>query len=357
MKVLVAMNYLEGVNEDTLMPMVLSKKISEIYVVHDRPVPKLPKLECFSIPKQLKKSLHPDRITIYGIIRTIGKLMLMIYVSLIKKPDAIIGCYIFPHAVYAFICGKIFKKAIIAYIDDSPRFWRLKRMFIPMLKRCDVIAVTGTKNREYLIKQGINEHKIHILPDSIDMERFKPVFLPKKYDIIFVGRLAPAKRIDTLLKAVKKVKEIRSDLKVGIVGDGPLRNSLEDLTNQLGIKENVEFIGFKNNTEFYYNSSRIFMLTSYYEGLPMAMVEAMACGIPCVVSSVGDVTDVAIDGFNAIVIDNPYDADSFADAIIKLLKDDEFYKKLSKNTQIVRERYCYDSATMFWDNLLINELS
>lgn len=353
MKILVAINYSETVNEDTLMPLVQSKKIGEIYVVHDQPVPKLSKLECFSIPKQLKKSLDPDRITIYSITRTIGKLMLMIYLSFIKKPDAIIGCYIFPHAVYAFICGKIFKIPIIAYIDDCPRFWRLKRMLIPMLKCCDVVLVTGTKNREYVIKQGINEHKIHILPDSIDVGKFKPISLPKRYDIIFVGRLAPAKRIDTLLKAVVKVKEIKKGIKVGIVGDGPLRSSLEDLANRLGITENVEFLGFKDNTEFYYNSSRIFMLTSYYEGLPMAMIEAMACGIPCVVSNVGDITDVAIDGVNAIVIDNPYDADSFADAIIKLLKDDEFYKVLSKNTQIVRERYCYESATMFWDNILL----
>ena len=66
---------------------------------------------------------------------------------------------------------------------------------------------------------------------------------------------------------------------------------------------------------------------------------------------VGDITDAAINGVNAMVIDDPYDVDGFADAIIRLLTDNELYKKLSGNMEILREKYCYDRATEAWDQI------
>lgn len=350
MRLLVSINYSEIMNEQVLRPLINSERITQIYVVHDLNVPEMPKLERYNTPKWLRSPSH--KLTLRGVLRTVWHFLLLYYIAIIRKPDAIVGFYIFPHAHYAFICGKILRKPAIAYIDDWPGIWHFKRSFILILKHCDVIATTGTKTKGFLLKQGINKNKLFILPDSIDIERFKPLLLPKKYDIIFMGRIAPAKKVDTLLRVIAKVKKSKSNLTVGIVGDGPLMDSMKTLAAQLGVTHNVEFLGFRKDSEHYYNSAKIFVLTSYYEGLPMAMLEAMACGIPCVVPNVGDITDAAIDGVNAIVIDNPYDVNGFANAIIKLLNDDEFYKKLSENTNVVRKRYCYESATKAWNEIL-----
>lgn len=357
MKILVSINYSEIMNLQTLQPLVECEKVDKVFIDHNWNIPNLPKVESYDASKWLYE-LSPLKKTMYDVpkwfFKNTIKMIRMLYLTITKKPDVIVGFYIFPQGLHAFICGKIFRKPAIVYIDDWPGIWPLRRKLIaiPMLKHCDIVATTGTKNKEYLTKQGINENKIYILPDSIDIKRFKPISLPKKYDIIFVGRLMPAKRVDTLLKVIARVKELKDDIKAGIVGDGPLRSSLEELADKLGIAKNVEFLGYKNNPELYYNSAKVFVLTSYYEGLPMAMLEAMACGIPCVVSNVGDVTDAAINGVNAIVIDDPYDINGFSNAIIQLLNDDGLYKKLSENTKIVREKYCYESATKAWNEIL-----
>ena len=352
MKLLVSINYGEIMNEQVLRPLINNERITQIYVVHDLNVPEMPKLERHNTPKWLRSPSH--KLTLRGVLRTVWHFLLVFYIAIIKKPDVIVGFYIFPHALYAFICGKIMRKPAIARIDDWPGIWHwhLKRRLIPMLKHCNAIATTGTKTKEFLLKQGINKDRLFILPDSIDIERFKPLLLPKNYDIIFMGRIAPAKNVDTLLRVIAKVKESKINLTVGIVGDGPLMDSMKTLAAQLGITDKVEFLGFRKDPEHYYNSAKIFVLTSYYEGLSMAMLEAMACGIPCVVPDVGDITDAAINEVNAIVIDDPYDVDGFANAIIKLLNDDEFYKKLSENTKIVREKYSYESATRAWNEIL-----
>lgn len=350
MKLLVSINFNRIMNEQTLRPLINSDRVTRIYVVHDIDVPQMPKLERYNTPKWLYSPGH--RLTLRGVIRTLWHFLLVFFIAIIKKPDAIVGFYIFPHALYAFICGKILRKPAIACIVDWPGIWHLKRRLIPMLKHCDVITTTGTKTQEFLLKQGVNKKKLFILPDSIDIERFKPLFLPKNYDIIFMGRIAPAKNVDTLLRVIAKVKKSKSNLTVGIVGDGPLMDSMKTLAAQLGITDNVEFLGFRNDPEQYYNSAKIFVLTSYYEGLPMAMLEAMACGIPCVVPDVGDITDAAINGVNAMVIDDPYDVNGFADAIISLLNNAELYKKLSENTKMVREKYWYESATKAWNGIL-----
>ena len=350
MKLLVSINFGEIMNEQILKPLISSERVTRIYVVHDIAVPQMDKLERYGTPKWLNSPGH--KLTLKGVIRTVWHFLLVFHIAIFKKPDAIVGFYIFPHALYAFICGKILRKPAIACIVDWPGIWHLKRRLIPILKRCDIITTTGTKTKEFLIKQGVKKNKLFILPDSIDTERFKPLFLPKKYDIIFVGRIAPAKNVDTLLRVIAKVKQSKSNLTVGIVGDGPLMASMKTLAVQLGVMDIVEFLGFrKDPIEHYYNSAKIFVLTSYYEGLPMAMLEAMACDIPCVVPDVGDITDAALNGVNAIVINDPYDVDGFADAIISLLNNAELYKRLSENTKMFREKYSYESATKVWNGI------
>lgn len=344
MRILMIINYNETQTKETLKPFIQSKEVNRIYMVHDWGTYKLPKVYSYRTPEWLRKS---------GVARTVVRILLMMYLAVKEKPDAIIGFSIFA-AVHSFICGKMIGKPVIVYVDDHPIFWRLLRSIVPILKLCDVIGVTGTKNRKHLIKLGIPERKVVILPVSIDVTRFKHTQLPKRYDIISVGRLVSAKRIDTLLKIIAHVKEFKKDLRVGIVGDGPLRGSLENLACQLDISDNVEFLGFKKNTELYYNSSKTYVLTSYREGLPRALLEAMACGLPSVVSRVGDIPDVAINGVNSIVIDNPNDTHIFATAIIRLLSDNELAERLSKSTETIKNKYSHESVQQLWDKLLLS---
>ena len=127
--------------------------------------------------------------------------------------------------------------------------------------------------------------------------------MPKRYDVVTVGRLAPVKHVETLINAVKKVKENgMKDIQVGIVGDGPSRRELEKLTKNLQLTDNIEFVGFKDDVEEYYNSAKCYVLTSEREGAPIALLEAMACGITPIVSRCGNVSDILENGYISQIV-------------------------------------------------------
>ena len=351
MRVLVSINYARGLSEPLLNSLINSQLVEETYVVSDVDMSPTGGAHLYQTPNWVRSPFN--KVTFRGIFRLIIHFWLMLYLTIRKNPDVIIGFHIFPHCMYAFICAKLFRKPVVACIGDWPSIWRIRRTLLPMLRRCNIVTTTGSKTKEYLVEQGINPNNIHARPDPTDTDKHKPIPSPKQFDILFVGRLATEKNVSTLLRIVDRVRRKKDDLKVGIVGDGSLRKSLEQLSKQLNLVYNVKFLGWKENSEYYYNCSKILILTSLHEGLPRVMIEAMACGIPCVVPDVGDITDAAIDRYNSIVIRYPTDVDGFTNALVELLYNDGLYQALSKNTrQSIEERYSVRSATQAWDKIL-----
>ena len=104
--------------------------------------------------------------------------------------------------------------------------------------------------------------------------------------------------------------------------------------------------------EYYYNRSKVFVLTSEREGFPNVFLEAMMCGIPSVVSNCGDITDLAEDGVNCIVIPYYSDYASFASAIIHLLEDEDFYHKLAQNALETARSHSIEKITLKWQAIL-----
>ena len=351
MKILASINYGRGISKPLLQSLVGSRLVSKLIVVSDLAVLQIPGVKWYSTPKYLKSPMY--KVTFRGILRVVTHLLFMLYLTVRKKPDIIIGFHIFPQCVYAFICAKLFRKPVIACIGDWPGIWRIRRILLYLLRHCNLVTTTGSITREYLIKQGVEQERIYARPDPTDTQVYKPSDSPKIYDLIFVGRLSPEKNVGALLKVIDQVRRVKTDLRAGIIGDGYLRESLQQMSMNLGITNYVEFLGYKENPEYYCNSSKILILTSLHEGLPRAMVEAMACCTPCVVPDVGDITDAAIDGFNALVIKDPHDVQSYTNAIIRLLDNADLYYTLSKNARIIAEKkYGLSSATEAWDRIL-----
>jgi len=148
--------------------------------------------------------------------------------------------------------------------------------------------------------------------------------------IIAVGRLVKAKDYPSLLNAFERVLKVKR-ARLIILGEGPEENNLKDMVNALKIYNDVLFLGFKNNPYKYMANASLFVLSSKREGFGNVIVEAMACGTPVIStnckSGPSEIINNEIDGLLVL----PESTAALSDAIIKVLNDHDFAKKLSEN--------------------------
>lgn len=167
-----------------------------------------------------------------------------------------------------------------------------------------------------------------VAPDNL----FEPLLSDKsekKPIIISVGRLVAPKRVDILIKAFSHViKEI--DAKLLILGEGHERSALDALASSMGLNDKVFFLGFQKNPYFFISNADLFVISSDYEGLPMVMLEAMACGTPVISTDCKSGPREILGAGKYGVIVPTGDEIALAEAIITLLKDSSLRERLSK---------------------------
>ncbi len=145
-----------------------------------------------------------------------------------------------------------------------------------------------------------------------------------------VGRLTPVKGYEYLIKAFKTLCHRHDNLLLMIIGDGPERHSLETLANELNISENILFYGFTENVSAIMRLFDIFVLSSLHEGISISLLEALALGIPVVVTAVGGTPEVVTHNKTGLLI-TPRNEDELAAACDSLIIDPEFRKQLGNN--------------------------
>lgn len=167
----------------------------------------------------------------------------------------------------------------------------------------------------------------------------KPLFADRKEKISAMGRLVPAKDYPTLFKAFAEVVKTHPDCKLDIYGNGPLRAELEQLAKRLSIQNSVNFCGVRKDALQSMFDSKCFVLSSIYEGLPNALIEAMAAGIPCVSTDCDFGPDEIIeDNVNGILVPAG-DCGKMADAIGKMLDDEKFADSCTKNSGKIFDKF------------------
>jgi glycosyltransferase involved in cell wall biosynthesis len=145
--------------------------------------------------------------------------------------------------------------------------------------------------------------------------------------------------------------EVLPKVRAVIVGDGPLKGYLEELSRELAIEQNVTFVGHQNRVEHWLKKSKIFALTSESEGLSQAMVEAMLTGLPAVVPQVGDLAQLVVDGENGFLISRLC-PQSFAERFQELLSDPGRLASFGIAARRSALRYDMHGAASQWDNIL-----
>lgn len=149
------------------------------------------------------------------------------------------------------------------------------------------------------------------------------------YDLLLIGSMnSNVKGIDVFLKAIKNIESHIN--KVVIAGDGNLKNELVELRDTLGLQTKVEFLGNRNDINNLLDKSRIFVLPSRWEGLPISILEAMARAKPIISTNVGGIPEAISDGKTGLLV-TPEDEVELSNAIIKLLNDVTFANQIGKN--------------------------
>ena len=150
------------------------------------------------------------------------------------------------------------------------------------------------------------------------------------YDMIYVGRLTFQKDPQRLMRLCARLKESKPDLKVAIVGTGELEEEVKQLCEQLQITENVHFLGFQPNPIKMVHDSKVMILTSRWEGMPMCALEAMALGTPVVSTPSDGMTDLLDDGVNGYLTD---DDEVMAEKLLMIMKDPAHRNYLGENAK------------------------
>ena len=175
------------------------------------------------------------------------------------------------------------------------------------------------------------QNKSVIIPNPVD-ERFlrEPYGGEREKRIVTVGRLVSQKNQKLLLKAFREFHEQYDDYVLEIYGDGPLKKELEEYAKKNGIEDNVKFMGEVQDIKSAIYKAKMFVLTSDYEGMPNALMEAMAMGLPCISTNcrIGGPAYLIKDGINGILVKTG-DKIALNSAMGRIAEDEKFANEIA----------------------------
>jgi glycosyltransferase involved in cell wall biosynthesis len=272
----------------------------------------------------------------------------------------VLSFFLMPHALLAEVARRVtgVRTVPVALSQEDVDLALHHPLVRAAVRGAHAVGVRGTRSRERLIAAGFDPLRVFEPPNVHDLSRYEPQPPGSAdLDVLFVGALVAVKQVDLLLRALALVQARRPGLRAAIVGEGELRPSLEGLAARLGLAGSVEFAGARLHEDVaaWLRRARVFVMTSEMEGLPMAMIEALSCGVPVVVPDVGDVATVAKDGENAWLVREP-SPQAYAEAITTLLADEPRRARLGQGALRSRGRfaaeYSLEAAQAAWRRAL-----
>jgi glycosyltransferase involved in cell wall biosynthesis len=213
-----------------------------------------------------------------------------------------------------------------------------------------VIIILSTRMREYLVVHDFTFTDVQLIPNGVDTTRFCPQTedasdSQRSQTVVCAARLRYEKGIDVLLQAWYLVHKELPAAHLIIAGAGPLQDQLADMTKALNLGESIEFVGLQSDVAAVLRRGSIATLASRWEGMPNAILEAMACGLPCVATRVSGTEDIITHGVNGLLVE-PEDYQGMAQALLTLLRDPvrtSAYGKAARET--IEQDYALEHIT------------
>lgn len=322
-----------------LRPILELREVASVTLVADAPGPHLPKLRTVVPPQPIVRLLG----------RAGAKFATCLALAVRHRPDWIIGYNLVPHGITANVAGAAAGSRVMYVMIGGPVEWLgggwssdnrvvgrlprpirlLEQLLFAFVRRSTAIVTMGTGARQEVVRRGIAPERVRVIPASID-ERFRPSPNGDRlYGIVTTGSLILTKRVADIVEAVAELRRTRPALRAAVLGDGPLRPELQAHAERLGVADAIDFLGFRLDVEAVYARSSVFVLASRYEGLSNALADAMASGLPAVVSDVGEQSDLVVPERNGFLFPCG-DIAALVRSVGALLDDPELRRTMGK---------------------------
>ena len=266
-------------------------------------------------------------------------------------------------ALAALVAGKLARVPVIVRPAGGGRYgevgvarrcpWR--RLGFALLRSVDGFVALSTSIADELASLGLPRARIRVIPNGIEIER-KPPWRSRPCRAVFVGRLSEEKNLERLLHAWKLVVTALPGATIELAGDGPLRSRLEALAIELGIAQAVDFHGYVDDVKPALARARVFVQPSISEGMSAALVEALAAGLPVVVTPTSGAIDLVEEGVSGRFVPRE-DSGRIADVLIDVLRDEEKARAMGETARETARRKCDIEAVVDQHLVLYEDLS
>ena len=270
---------------------------------------------------------------------------------ILKPHDAILVTSWFPSGLIGVFLSQLYHSPLYISAHGNEILYPekslvLKKLMLFCFNKAKKIFAVSNYTKKLLMRKGVDENKIIVIPNGTDPERFNPNIdfsdILKKYGlqnkkIIFsVSRLVERKNFGAVIEAMPEILKEVPDTVYLIGGTGPMRNKWEELAKKEGVNDKIIFLGYIPDEELpkYYAMCNIFVMPSRemetageVEGFGIAFLEANACGKPVIGGKSGGIEDAIIDGVTGILVD-PNEKEEIKEAILKLLKNPSMAKSI-----------------------------
>lgn len=297
-------------------------------------------------------------------------------VGLLKRHKIdIIHCHAHKPTVYGTIAAALARTpVVVAHVHGTDRTSNFRRKLTNffLFRKIDRLLPVAQAVKDDVLKSNwlVSAEKLSVLDNSIDYERFANVSVSKEQAkrvlglpsdaFVFgtVARLDPNKGQIYLIEAFKKVRQVIPSAHVILAGDGRLRGELENEVEKAGLSDSFHFLGVRSDIEKIYKAMDAFVLPSLAEGMPRALLEAMAAGMPCIGTNVGGTSEVLRDNEFGYLVE-PADSSALADAMIKVasLTAEELKKSVENARNRINTNFKHEVARRKLKNIYEAELA
>jgi GalNAc-alpha-(1->4)-GalNAc-alpha-(1->3)-diNAcBac-PP-undecaprenol alpha-1,4-N-acetyl-D-galactosaminyltransferase len=279
-----------------------------------------------------------------------------------SRPDIVVSFLNYTNIMTLAACRGLGVPVIVSERTDPSinrigPLWSLLRRILYRSATRLVVQTQASAMRFEVFAPG----RVRVVPNPIQL----PVSVPERYlpgerasadatapTVIAIGRLTPVKGFDLALRAMAMLPQELDQWRLVILGEGPSRNELTSLRDQLGLKERVDLLGLVPDPLPWLRRADIFLLSSRSEGFPNALCEAMAAGLSVVAADCpSGPADIITPGVDGLLVPSE-DPAAIAAALERLMTSPELRERLAHKAQDVASRYTLDNIMTAWDDIL-----